>query len=790
MKTPAGLITLLLALMLSLTGPVLAQDQPAQEKPVPVDQLPPLNLPPMPGEEDVDEDEPLPTGEDGEVVEIPPPPPPLPLPEGPAVVKPNLPEGYRFFKLVYDGKLVGYSSFNVTGSMGLAGESFTILESQGKIKLGVGGVDTSTFFGKLMLDRKNLRPSYYKCMQKSDGAAYQVECVYSDTMVAQTNRAGDVKNVHFFNYDETQQAPYLLFNNLWGHLDTFPEHYWLLVRSAVNGGVLQAYDPILRGGGDLVVYEPTVETVEWNGSKVKTRLYPVSDMLGTLLARVRVRDSDLELLEVIEVGRGMRMVRSNPDIVSKVDQAKGLDLLPMRVQESNVLFNDPEKLTSLEAEIEMSLRGGQFADHRIPGYRQYFTGELREGYMKGRVNVRTVPREIAYSTKFPLQATVPEEAVQHTRPGPGVESEFPALQIKARELTWKSENTFEAARRLMNFVSQVEEGVSLPSARYALEAGVGNPESKALLLVAMARAVGLPARRVGGLLFREGAFVPHHWAEIWLGPGEGWSAFDPTTVEAGRVGATHIALWESGDVQALDIQVTDYAPRATRTVEFFENELAWPVGEERVYSILRKGEKIGSEVAAVKEITIRDDKELFRFVAESHVTEGNEQVHANGELLLNPVGLPVRFELNNGTESATFNFLSDAARFSHKKGDKESPVKEIPFARGTYVTDQRFLSQWALVVGQAKKPDELWEVGKQLTFHVFVPEELKSHEMTLEVMEPEVVTNEEGQDVTYQRLENELGWIFRLNELGQVVKIEIPQQDLEVVLEETRFKLD
>ncbi|MCA9795573.1 MAG: transglutaminase domain-containing protein, partial [Candidatus Eremiobacteraeota bacterium] len=502
-----------LALMLAvlvLWAPLRAQE--------PGDNLPPLNLPPLPGEEGPGEDLNLPDPNE-ERPDIPPPPPPLPIPEGPAVVKPNIPvSGNRFFKLMYGDDLVGYSTFQVSSTMKLGGEEFVILQSQGEMKLGFGAVVPSTFYSKLALDRTDLRPSYYKCMQKSGGNSFEVECVYSDTMVAQTNRTGDAKSVHFHNYDG--RPPALLFNNLWGHIDTFPEHYWLLVRSAVNGGTLDAYDPILRGGGKLVVYEPKSETVDWNGAKLNTKVYPVSDLKGTLLARVRVKADDLELLEVDEVGSGLRMVRTDSNVVAKADKVKGVDLLSHRVVPSNVVFSDPERLTSLEADVEISLRGGQFADHRIPGYRQYFTGELREGYMKGRVVVRSVPRQGGYTTKFPLKGPLTPEIEAYTKPGPGVESEFPALVLKARELTWKSGTTFEAARRLMNFTSQVEEGVSLPSARYALESGVGNPESKALLLIAMARAAGLPARRVGGLLFRDGPFVPHHWADVWLGESE------------------------------------------------------------------------------------------------------------------------------------------------------------------------------------------------------------------------------------------------------------------------------
>ena len=199
------------------------------------------------------------------------------------------------------------------------------------------------------------------------------------------------------------------------------------------------------------------------------------------------------------------------------------------------------------------------------------------------------------------------------------------LTTKAAELTWKAENAFQAARRLNSFVAgEIETGMALPSARFCLESGVGNSESRALLLVAMARASGLPARRIGGLVFQDGDFVPHHWAEIWLGDQESWTPFDPTTNEAGQIGASHIALWESGDIQSTAIQVKNYAPRAPRKVAYFNTELTWPVGEQRVYAILRDGERIGTEVARVGDMQFLGNQEVYTFEARATLQDGEK----------------------------------------------------------------------------------------------------------------------------------------------------------------------
>lgn len=794
------LILVILALLCLLPATAWTQESAPKQDPLVPGTLPPLVLPPMPGEVDEEDEADMPAdpggaesvpGVEGEPSEATPPkvaetPKPLPMPTGPNVVKSDLPVGQPFFfALEYDGQLVGYSRFVVERLMTLGGKSSYMLASDTRVKIGVGSVQDLRFSSSLEVDKKTLVPNSFDCTQKSEEGALKVTCFYSPSMVAQRNSVGKMLQTHFHNYEG--EVPRLVFNNLWGHMDTFAEHYWLLVRSAAKGGVVKAYDPILRGGGNIIVYAPIQESWEFEGKKVPTLVYPITDLKGTLLARVRVLSKNMDLLEIREVGSGLVFRRANPDLAKKIDKVAGIDLWPRKVRNSNVFFPEPEKLTSLEAEVDLKLRGGQFADHQIPGYRQYFQGDLGEGYMKGTVTVRSVPLEVTRKTPFPLKGEMPEEIQAYLKPGPGVESDFTPLATKGMELTWKSENAFQAARRLNNFVaSQVENGVSLPSARYALESGVGNPESKALLLVALARAAGLPARRVGGLLFQDGDFRPHHWVEVWLGAKEGWTPFDPTTAEAGHVGASHIALWESGDIQSMTITVKNYAPRAPKKVAFFNSELTWPVGEERTYAIMRDGEKVGTELARIKELEFLDEQEVYRFEAESTLTDPEGDVKMTSQLLVEPSGLPVQFHLTQGTVETNLRFKGDVV--NHESGGR---TREVPYARGTYLTDQRFLSQWALVVGQTPmpKPGEDLKVGEKYTMHVFVPEDLRSREMVLEVKERESIVMPDGTEVSARRLETEKGMVFYLNEKNQVVKIAIPNQKLEVVLEKTEFRM-
>jgi transglutaminase-like putative cysteine protease len=67
--------------------------------------------------------------------------------------------------------------------------------------------------------------------------------------------------------------------------------------------------------------------------------------------------------------------------------------------------------------------------------------------------------------------------------------------------------------------------LSVPSARQVLDSRRGDCNEHTVLYVAMARAVGLPARTVAGLVYVHGSFYYHAWPEVWLGA---WVPVDPT----------------------------------------------------------------------------------------------------------------------------------------------------------------------------------------------------------------------------------------------------------------------
>ncbi|MFC1661286.1 transglutaminase-like domain-containing protein, partial [Gemmatimonadota bacterium] len=90
---------------------------------------------------------------------------------------------------------------------------------------------------------------------------------------------------------------------------------------------------------------------------------------------------------------------------------------------------------------------------------------------------------------------------------------------------------------------------SVPSAVQVLESGAGDCNEHTVLYVALARALGLPARTAVGLVYLDNAFFYHAWPEVWLGQ---WVAVDPTFGQY-PADAAHLRFVVGGLAQQVDI---------------------------------------------------------------------------------------------------------------------------------------------------------------------------------------------------------------------------------------------
>ena len=120
-----------------------------------------------------------------------------------------------------------------------------------------------------------------------------------------------------------------------------------------------------------------------------------------------------------------------------------------------------------------------------------------------------------------------------------VQSHDPRIRLTAARLTWGSPDAWEAVKRLLNWVSrEVIPSLELSggSALEVLRRKRGDCTERSVLLAALARAAGIPARCVVGLVADGETMSGHMWVDVWAGR---WHPVDPMyhqlNVDAGRI---------------------------------------------------------------------------------------------------------------------------------------------------------------------------------------------------------------------------------------------------------------
>jgi hypothetical protein len=133
----------------------------------------------------------------------------------------------------------------------------------------------------------------------------------------------------------------------------------------------------------------------------------------------------------------------------------------------------------------------------------------------------------------------------------GIESNRPEIGELALSIAGSEDNAYLSACKLRawvygNLESKDNSGVPV-SAIDVLKAKKGDCKHHAVLFAALARSIGIPTRLVKGIVWGDGSFGGHEWAECYVGE---WVSFDPSW-SCDFVDATHIRLFttESTDDQ-------------------------------------------------------------------------------------------------------------------------------------------------------------------------------------------------------------------------------------------------
>ena len=273
------------------------------------------------------------------------------------------------------------------------------------------------------------------------------------------------------------------------------------------------------------------KTILWGG--VKTAIH-----LITLNMDGMVMDCELMTDGTAIKGfmGGLFELRAEKESIAKMLGTEPIDMLEASSIKVDKNLGAPENVEAL------TLRLTGLKDFKIPSsHRQRVRSNL------GGTLILELSRDRRTEQPAPLPSAKRDEYLKST---PTLQSDHEALRKKAREIIREEKDPLEMATYLEQWVfTNVRQtmAANTTSALDVLNNKAGDCTEITMLFVALARASGIPAREVGGVMYaNEGSpiFGWHAWAEIH--DGQQWVSIDPTWNQV-YVDATHIKLSEDSN---------------------------------------------------------------------------------------------------------------------------------------------------------------------------------------------------------------------------------------------------
>jgi hypothetical protein len=310
--------------------------------------------------------------------------------------------------------------------------------------------------------------------------------VEGNRLVLNTGFGGDERESTI----ELKETPFLS-AGLWPHL----------VKEGLNVGKsyqLSLFDPSIMAQRPVELNVVGRETIvldgrKWDALKVKTMFAgsEISAWIGPNGERLKE-----------EGFMGLRMVKATEEdarigIQSQPDD----DITEVASVPSNMVLPEPTKLVYLKVRLDgidpegLDLNEG----------RQRLTGSVLEVTLESGE-----PRLV--SRQGQLEA--------YLKASPFIQSDHPKVKALVDQIVGETNEDAVKARRILDWVYQsIEKSatVSVPNALDTLEIMAGDCNEHSMLLAALLRAAGIPAKVCVGLVYTRDRFYYHAWNEVYLG---------------------------------------------------------------------------------------------------------------------------------------------------------------------------------------------------------------------------------------------------------------------------------
>jgi hypothetical protein len=211
------------------------------------------------------------------------------------------------------------------------------------------------------------------------------------------------------------------------------------------------------------------------------------------------------------------------------------------IARASIVVGESISQPQTRSNLRLRLSGVNVTDFALDGERQ----KLIENVL--RIDREQVSPSDTY--KIPLKDRRFNSFLQPTA---FLQSDHPSIRDHAVQILGSETDAHRAVLRLKNWVYneiKKQPTISIPNALQVLQSKRGDCNEHTVLFNALARAAGIPARTVVGMVYLRGAFYYHAWSEVWLGK---WVSLD-SVLDQFPADVTHVKFLEGEIDRQLDM---------------------------------------------------------------------------------------------------------------------------------------------------------------------------------------------------------------------------------------------
>lgn len=640
-----------------------------------------------------------------------------------------------YYSISMNDKVIGYATAE-SSPVKQDGRSLVGLKSTTSLKVAMLGKPHNVFIdSETLLNPESNQPLEYRSSTKTNDSKQHTDCEIQGGLIrVWTYRDGDKKGTP--TESKFPAGTLLLGGNNFGH--------WRLLASSlparVKGGKADV-PAFVSDTGSIEVFDlarGADENISVMGTPRSCSVWRQAKSGMTLWLDARTH----ELTRFDIAPQQISVTLADASIVKQLEKSRAEEVLAQHFAQSNVAFDNYRKVAMLRVELKAQLIGtGLASDARVlTSPMQKFDGKIADGLIEGVLTIQSQPYEGLGSPPFPVQSTGHADELKSET---YIESDDPKIIARSKALVTGATSSWDAVLRVARWVHQnISYSIGdTPSASLCLEKRTGDCGPHATLTVALLRSAGIPARLVGGLMYAPsfgGSFGQHAWVEVHQGQA-GWVALDPTTGEYGKIGATHIKLFEGlGGAVPKSLRVLAYEP-PNQTPQpaspRSEKPLPWKLAHKYTWRYQQNGSELGTESFSIAR-SEEAGKPVYKVQSDLNLKVGALAIKGTGTLSVGANGTPLKFlrDADAGGQKYTIECTFRDGLVDEKVTGVKDLRKEIKLPAGAFCFDNNMMACWAIICSQVD-----YAPGKEVSFSVFHPSSMQILPITIKTVAMEEI---------------------------------------------------